>query len=189
MSTINLPLDAIQIYLTKIQRLLCLSLSPSRSLFSPSSEISHLICPPSRAAVISTEGISGPINRASIKPSADSRRLSGVPRHNSRCKRIAAGYDAGCPAATPSKSHSSTSPSRCHSRVMRDVSQRRDPPLEGQTRHFRYPLCSFGAPRRRALSGRFRRFSPGPLLYERGGSATALLLRRALPPPREQHIA
>lgn len=80
------------------------------------------------------------INRASIKPSADSRlRLSRVPRHNNQCKRIA-DYVDGAPHHNAIKvtfvdCSPSTPSSRCHSRVMRDVSARQRqscPILEGQ---------------------------------------------------------
>jgi len=61
LSTINLPLDAIQIYLPEI---------PATWPALPSAnfaELSHLICPSSSAAVISSERVPVPINRASIK--------------------------------------------------------------------------------------------------------------------------
>lgn len=132
----------------------------------------------------------GPINRASIKPSADSRlRLSRVPRHNSQCKRIAGGYDDETPHRNAIKvtfvdCSSSTPSSRCHSRVMRDVSARQRqgyPILEGQptlplsTRAFgTLPISEcFRRPRRRSFT----------LRAGRGGWPTAFLLRRAMQTP------
>ena len=116
----------------------------------------------------------GPINRASIKPSADSRlRLSRVPRYNNQCKRIAGNYDDGASHHNAIKvtfvgCSSSTPLSRCHSRVMRDVSARQWQgclTLEGQPS---LPLSTLSVQYIARSPSIFGILVAGRVLYERG---------------------
>jgi len=119
LSTINLPLDAIQIYLPEI---------PATWPALPSAnfaELSHLICPAPSAAVISTERVPVPINRASIKrirrfttSAPESRAATKRPSPNESPRRRGSRHQnhirPPLVAAVPNP----------HSRVMRDISAR-----------------------------------------------------------------